>query len=116
VTGSCAPRTTAQNLPEPANAREAVAGVMAIARNCSVPFGAPYKTPGTVYNTEYRTVCDCTSMRYFFELTTSPSVLWTDLSQFDLTPEAQAMVLDPDGIELAGDVTGKFRPLDPIWF
>jgi choloylglycine hydrolase len=81
-----------------------------------VPFGAPYKTPGTVYNTEYRTVCDCTDRRYFFELTTAPNVVWADLTRFDLTRGAQAMVLDPDDIDLAGDVTNEFRPLDPVWF
>ena len=34
--------------------------------NVSVPFGAPYKGFG-IYNTEYRTVIDLTSKRYFFE-------------------------------------------------
>ena len=58
--------------------REAAAGVLAIARNVSVPFGAPYANFG-VYNTEYRTVCDLTSLRYFFELTTAPNVIWADL-------------------------------------
>ena len=59
-------------LPEPRNEREAVAGVLAIARNVSVPFGAPYKGFG-IYNTEYRTVSDLTHGRYFFELTTAPT-------------------------------------------
>ena len=36
-------------LPEPKNEREAVAGVLAIARNVSVPFGAPYEDFG-IYN------------------------------------------------------------------
>ena len=44
-------------LPEPKDEREAVAGVLAIARNVSVPFGAPYKSFG-IYNTEYRTVIE----------------------------------------------------------
>ena len=52
-------------LPEPVDARRAIAGILAIARNVSVPFGAPYKVPGTVYDTEYRTVCDLPSRRYF---------------------------------------------------
>ena len=70
-------------LPEPKNEREAVAGVFAIARNVSVPFGAPYKGFG-IYNTEYRTVTDLTNKRYFFELTTSPNVIWADLAKFKL--------------------------------
>ena len=95
-------------LPKPKTEREAVAAVLAVARNVSVPFGAPYKGFG-IYNTEYRTAINLTDKRYFFELTTSPSVVWADLTRFNLGPGASVMVLDPDDIELAGDVTGKFQ-------
>lgn len=64
-----------QKLPEPKSDREAIAGILAIARNASVPFGAPNNAPGTLYNTEYRTAMDLTSRRYFFELTTAPNVI-----------------------------------------
>ena len=95
-------------LPEPKSEREAVAGVLAIARNVSVPFGAPYKGFG-IYNTEYRTVIDLTNKRYFFELTTSPNVIWANLAKFKLAAGAPVMVLNPDKINLAGEVSGKFR-------
>jgi penicillin V acylase-like amidase (Ntn superfamily) len=96
-----------QMLPEPKNEREAIAGILAIARNVSVPFGAPNNAPGTLYNTEYRTAIDLTNQRYFFELTTSPNVIWVDLSKLNLSPGASVMVLNPDNIELSGDVTEK---------
>lgn len=95
-------------LPEPKNEREAVAGVMAIVRNCSVPFGAPYKDFG-IYNTEYRTVTDLTNKRYFFELTSSPNVIWTELDKFDLERGAPVLGLNPDNIKLSGDVSAKFK-------
>lgn len=95
-------------LPEPKSEREAVAGILAIARNVSVPFGAPYQGFG-IYNTEYRTAMNLTDGRYFFELTTSPNVIWADLAKFDLSPGAPAMMLNPDDVELSGDVTGKFK-------
>lgn len=95
-------------LPEPRNEREAVAGVLAIARNVSVPFGAPYKGFG-IYNTEYRTVIDLTNKRYFFELTTYPNLIWAELAGFKLTAGSPVMVLNPDDIKLSGDVSGKFR-------
>jgi choloylglycine hydrolase len=95
-------------LPAPKSEREAVAGVLAVARNVSVPFGAPYKGFG-IYNTEYRTVMNLTAERYFFELTTSPNVVWADLLQFNLAPGAPVMRLDPDDIGLSGDVTKRFR-------
>ncbi|MCC7252999.1 linear amide C-N hydrolase [Hyphomicrobium sp.] len=95
-------------LPEPKDERAAVAGILAIIRNVSVPFGAPYKGFG-IYNTEYRTAMDLTNRRYFFELTTSPNVVWADLAKFDLSPGAPVMLLDPDDIDLSGDVSAKFQ-------
>ncbi len=95
-------------LPEPKNEREAIAGVLAVARNVSVPFGAPYKSFG-IYNTEYRTAINLTDKRYFFELTTSPNVIWADLSRFDLAPGAAVMILNPDDLSLSGDVSRKFE-------
>jgi penicillin V acylase-like amidase (Ntn superfamily) len=94
-------------LPEPKTERQAIASVMAIARNVSVPFGAPYKGFG-IYNTEYRTVANLTDRRYFFELSTSPNVIWADLDRFDLSSGAPVMELNPDNIDLSGDVTEKF--------
>ena len=95
-------------LPEPANEREAVAGVLAIARNVSVPFGAPYGDFG-IYNTEYRTVADVTNRRYFIELTTRPNVIWAELDALDIGEGAPVAVLDPDDVALSGDVSGAFR-------
>lgn len=98
-------------LPEPKTEQEAIAGVLAVIRNVSVPFGAPYKGFG-VYNTEYRTATDLTNGRYFFELTTNPNVIWTELSRFDLAPGAPVKMLDPHDVELAGDVSGKFHTIE----
>jgi penicillin V acylase-like amidase (Ntn superfamily) len=95
-------------LPEPKDEREAVAGVLAIARNVSVPFGAPYKSFG-IYNTEYRTVMNLTDKRYYFELTTAPNVIWADLSKMNLAAGAPVRKLNPDDIALSGDVTDKFK-------
>jgi penicillin V acylase-like amidase (Ntn superfamily) len=95
-------------LPEPHDQREAAAGVMAIARNVSVPFGAPYSDFG-IYDTEYRTVCDLTSRCYYFELTTAPNVIWTELDKLDLEPGAPVMRLDPHNISLAGEVSDAFQ-------
>ena len=97
-------------LPEPADERVAVASVMAIARNVSVPFGAPYEDFG-VYNTEYRTVSDVTHRAYYFELTTSPSVLWAQLDHLDISEGTQPHGVDPYDPSLAGDVTSRFAPV-----
>lgn len=98
-----------QKLPEPKSDREAIAGILAIARNASVPFGAPNNAPGTLYNTEYRTAMDLTNRRYFFELTTTPNVIWVDLAKLNLQAGAPVMILDPDDIDLAGNVSARFQ-------
>lgn len=95
-------------LPKPKNEKEAVASVFAIARNVSVPFGAPYPGFG-IYNTEYRTVMNLTDKRYFFELSNSPSVIWASLAKFKLDPGSPVMMLNPHESNLSGEVTGKFR-------
>lgn len=96
-----------QLLPEPDTERQAVASVLAVARNVSVPFGAPYHGFG-IYNTEHRTVLDLTHRRYFFELATSPNVIWVDLDRLDFSPGAPPMLLDPDDIDLSGEVHAAF--------
>jgi choloylglycine hydrolase len=96
-------------LPEPADIRQAVAGVLAIVRNVSIPFGAPYEGFG-LYNTEYRTVVDLTNRRYFFELSTSPNVIWLDLGLVDLSEGSPVLVLDPDDIALSGESSARLTP------
>lgn len=103
-------------LPEPKNEQEAIAGILAIARNTSVPFGAPNNIPGSLYNTEYRTAIDLTNLRYFFELSNSPNVVWVNLDQLDLKAGAPVLSLDPDNIELSGNVTSKFEKVKQIPF
>jgi penicillin V acylase-like amidase (Ntn superfamily) len=98
-----------QMLPEPKSDREAIAGILAIARNASVPFGAPNNAPGTLYNTEYRTAIDLTNRRYYFELTTAPNLIWVDLAKLNLKAGAPVMLLDPDDIHLAGNVSARFQ-------
>lgn len=93
-------------LMPPADRRAAVASVMAIMRNVSVPFGAPYQDFG-VYNTEYRTVIDLTEKLYFFELSTSPNVIWIDFEALKL--DDQPLEINPYDTTLVGDVTSRFH-------
>ena len=102
-----APPITWRCCREPKNEREAVAGLLSVVRNVSVPFGAPYGEFG-IYNTDYRTAVNLGKRRYYFELTTSPNVIWADLEDFDLSPGAPVMELNPDNIDLSGNVTDKF--------
>ncbi|HTV39236.1 MAG TPA: linear amide C-N hydrolase [Candidatus Sulfotelmatobacter sp.] len=98
-------------LPKTDSEREGVAGILSIMRNVSVPFGAPYEGLGT-YNTEYRTVMDLTGKIYFFELTTSPNVVWADLRRFSLAPGSPVMALHPGDMDLTGNVSKDFKPIN----
>ena len=95
-------------LPTPKDEREAVADILAIMRNVSVPFGAPYGDFG-VYNTEYRTVADLKQRIYFFELTNSPNVIWTELDKLDFNEGAEVKMLDPETTNLSGNISGGYE-------
>jgi penicillin V acylase-like amidase (Ntn superfamily) len=95
-------------LPKPKNEREAAASILAVVRNVSVPFGAPYKGFG-IYNTEYRTALDLKAKRYYFELTTSPNVIWADLTKMNFDAGQPVRTLNPDDIALSGDVGANFK-------
>ena len=82
---------------------------MAIMRNVSVPFGAPYGEFG-IYDTEYRTVSDLTQNNYYFELTTSPNTIWIQLDGLNLTEGVQPRAIDPYDESLSGNVTSRFTP------
>jgi penicillin V acylase-like amidase (Ntn superfamily) len=96
-------------LPTPETQRQAIASVMAIMRNVSVPFGAPYEDFG-VYNTEYRTVTDLSNRMYFFELTTSPNVIWVEMDRLKL--DAGPIAVNPYDESLVGDISDRFAPHD----
>jgi choloylglycine hydrolase len=96
------------SLTKPTNERQAAAGILAVARNVSVPFGSPYKGFG-LYDTEYRTAMNLTDGIHYFELTTSPNVIWTDLSAMNLEAGQPVRVLYPNNIDLSGNVMGEFR-------
>jgi penicillin V acylase-like amidase (Ntn superfamily) len=95
-------------LTKPTSERAGVAGMFGLIRNASIPFGAPVN--GSTFDTEYRTVSNLTAKRYFFELTTAPNVIWTDLSKLNFSEGAPVMTLNPSNIDLSGDVTSQFQP------
>jgi choloylglycine hydrolase len=50
-----------------------------------------------------------THLTYYFELTTSPNVVWVEFSNLDFTNPAP-LALDPDDETLVGDVTSRLAP------
>lgn len=105
-------------LPEnPASYEEAVAGVLSVIRNMATPIGFVDPVKPNVSPTQWRTICDLTHQRYYFELTNMPNVVWVDLEKLDLREFAPVQMFDlASDLEAAGEISGKFRPADPIEF
>ncbi|MER0241949.1 linear amide C-N hydrolase [Streptomyces sp. HSW2009] len=99
-------------LPSTSDAREAAAYMFSVVRNASAPFGTADEVRPNISTTRWRTVADLTEGRYFYESTTSPNVVWVELSQLDFSegkPELHLdVVREPDHV---GNVTSKFVPV-----
>ncbi len=53
---------------------------------------------------------------YFFELTTSPNVLWFEMDRLTLDEGSPTLVVDRCADTLVGDVTDRFTPGEmPFW-
>jgi len=94
-------------LPEPTGIDEAVAGVVQLIANVSVPYGAPY-ADGGVYPTWWRSAADLTNRTYYFGSTRSPGIFWIDLPTLAGTPGV--LRLDPRDTSLVGDETSRLEP------
>ena len=105
-----------KSLPSsPKSSREAVAGVLSVVRNVSVPLGSSDPAKPNLAPTIYRTAADVTSRTYFYESTLSPSVIWVDLKTLDFSEKSPVLMLDvSDQPELTGDVAGKFQASKPF--
>ncbi|MBX7433679.1 linear amide C-N hydrolase [Mycobacterium sp. Y57] len=105
-------------LPQnPASYQEAVAGVLSVIRNMATPIGFVDPVKPNVSPTQWRTICDLTHRRYYFELTNMPNVVWVDLEKLDLQEGAPVQMFDlASDLDAAGEISGRFRPADPIEF
>jgi penicillin V acylase-like amidase (Ntn superfamily) len=101
-------------LPEPKTDAEAVAGVIRLARNVAVPYGAPYPDFG-VYPTLWISASDIDHRVFYFESTRSPDVVWVELGPQDLESGRPVRRLDPMALELVGEVSGAFTEAMPIY-
>ena len=99
-------------LPEkPGTYQEAVANVFSVIRNMSTPWGVSDPSKPNIAPTLWRTVCDLTNERYYFEFTQSPSVVWIDLEDLDLSEGAPVQMYDlKSDLQAAGDVSDRFKP------
>jgi len=99
------------------SSREAVAGVISVARNVSQPFGTADPLRPNISPTRWRTVSDLTNRVYYFESTTSPSIVWVRLDELDFAAGAPVKKIDlVNGTDRVGNVSSEFKSTEPyVW-
>lgn len=99
-------------IEKPQDPDMAVASVLSVIRNASVPLGLSTPDQPNISSTRWRTVVDHARSRYYFESTVTPSVFWVDLTQLDFSPgsAARRLALGPNQCNiLYGEVHNKFE-------
>lgn len=106
-----------KQLPDPKTDRQAMANVMSVMRNVSVPFGATDPNKPNIAPTIWRTAADHVHKVYYFESTMSPSIVWVELGELDFKTDAPVKKLNLAGnYNLTGNVGDKFVEAKPFIF
>lgn len=108
-------------LEQPQNQVQAIAAMFSVIRNAAQPFRKPDPGKPDASQTIWQVVSDLTNMRYVFESTTRPNIVWVDLAELDFsegTPQLKLDLVDELTIRsgIAGQVSGKFKDCGPLKF
>lgn len=99
--------TYLKTLPNPQNINEAVAGIFSVIRTVMVPFGAVDSSGNKTvdaWSTRWASVVDLTNKVFYFNSTTTPNIIWLDLKTLDFSKGQSIFSIDPNNINLTGDV------------
>jgi choloylglycine hydrolase len=106
-------------VPKSDDPKVALASVLSVVRNVSVPFGIATPDEPNISSTRWRTVAHHTRKLYFFESALTPNVFWVDLNKLDLTENAPVRKLDlghDESNTFAGESSAAFVPSEPFTF
>lgn len=104
-------------IPQTDNTRVAVASVLSVIRNVSVPFGISSKDEPNISSTRWRSVADHKNLVYYFETALTPNTFWVDMKNIDFsenTPSKKLIVNDE--ITYNGDASDSFIDAAPFKF
>lgn len=96
--------------------RTALAGVLGVIRNTSVPLGISTPDKPNISSTLWRTLADHKNRRYYFDAVLSPSLFWVDLDKLDFKEGAPVLHLPLKDIVLGGEASGNFETSAPFEF
>lgn len=108
-------------LDRPTTRLEALAAMMSVMRNTAQPFRGADPGRPEASQTLWQTVSDLTNLRYVFESTTRPNIVWVDLDRLDFSAGQRQAKLDLVGrlaLEggLSGEVSDQFVDTDGMTF
>jgi penicillin V acylase-like amidase (Ntn superfamily) len=96
-------------IPATDNTRVAVASVLSVIRNCSVPYGIGTWDEPNISTTRWRSVADQKSLVYYFETALTPNTFWVDLNDIDFSIGMPVRKLDLGNAGIyAGNTAGQF--------
>lgn len=75
-------------IPKTSDAQTAVASVLSVMRNVSVPFGITTPDKPYISSTRWRSVADQKNKVYYFDSVLTPNLFWLDLKKIDFSPKA----------------------------
>jgi penicillin V acylase-like amidase (Ntn superfamily) len=104
---------TLKYLPKTSDTPQAVASMMSLMNNVSVPFGSPYSGVSGTYPTWYRSIMDPDQRVYYVQTTITPNTFWVDMDKLDLKPGAAPRKLPTFDPKLMGEVSADFKEATP---
>ncbi|TCZ54250.1 linear amide C-N hydrolase [Roseicella aquatilis] len=104
-------------VPQTADARQAVASMLGVIRNVSVPYGITTPDKPNIASTLWRTVADQKTLTYYFDNALTPNVVWVRMAELNL---AEGQPVRRAGLrelgDVAGSMAGRFQPAQPYEF
>lgn len=109
-----------QAIPQNAPLDEAIAGILGVIRNASVPYGITSDDEPNLSSTRWRTLVDHKNLVYYFESALSPNAFWVDLQNVDFgfdPTQAKRLELGPQQRKTYhGDTSAQFELTEPFEF
>ena len=107
------------SVPKDVDADRAAAEVLSVLGTVSVPLGYELEGEPNLSSTQWRSVADAKSLRYYFGFTDQFSMFWVDLGSLNLNPGTPILKLDTSsGSGLTGCINKLLKRSDgfkPMW-
>jgi penicillin V acylase-like amidase (Ntn superfamily) len=99
-----------QAIPQTSDPLIAVASVLSVIRNASVPYGISSPTEPNIASTRWRSVADQKSLVYFFETVLTPNTFWVNVKDIDFSEGQPVKMLPLTQHQVyTGNALGSFK-------